>query len=108
MGRLLKQHNDGTFQIWSTVTDSYVSERGDRKVILNSLYEDRVLAMKLKVIEDFMTFPAGWFDKDSHKRVAHDSAAYLEWHLEALKSKNYANVVDAKYAQAIRYLEGRG
>lgn len=106
MGWLLKhREKDNKWRIWTTISDGWVTDwlsEDEAKAYLSYEYRQDY---KLKVIEAYWSFPHGWWDKESGKRLENREAllAYQEWHLQALKSDDYESEVDKKF----RELTGR-
>lgn len=105
MGRQLKRYPDGTFNVWCTITDSYLYEEPVTKqqLILDRM-QDHMLEAQLKTIEDLMTFPANMVDEDTGRISPKAKVPYLEWHLEVLKSDDYDKLVNEKLGQLLAEL----
>src|SRR4051794_27764036 len=92
MGWLLKHRKkDNRWRIWTTVSDGWITDwlsESELKAELAARYEED---FKLKVIEAYMSFPNGWFDKDTHKRLLNQEGqqAYMDWNLTALRGDQY-------------------
>lgn len=102
MGRLLKFRNKDTkWRLWTTISDGWLTDWLTEEEMKAVLADDYKRDYKLKVIEAYWTFPHKYYDKDTHKMFNNHKAMieFGEWHLEALKSKDYEAEVDKKYLE---------
>ena len=98
MSWLLKyRKKDNKWRIWTTISDGWITDWLTENEVKQALSNEYKRDYRLQVIECYMTFPAGWHDKDTHKLLAIDKKAFYEWQMEALHSKDYEKEIDKKY-----------
>lgn len=73
MGWLLKtkeeEGKETKYKIWTTVSEGWITEEWMTKdEIIKFLFWNKLYDFMDKFIEDSMTFPNGYYDKDTHKR----------------------------------------
>lgn len=66
MGWQLSRKDD-KFRIWSTISDSWLTDWISREEALAVWYDDALMDFKKKVIEKYLGFPCYWHDRDSNK-----------------------------------------
>lgn len=102
MSWLLKHRKkDGKYRIWTTISDGWITDWLSEDEIKEYLRWREYADTKLKVIEHYMTFPAGWHDKDTHKPLSLDKSKFYDWQLNALKkgAEEYEKEIDRKYEE---------
>ena len=109
MSWLLKHRKkDNKWRIWTTISDGWLTDWLSENEIKEYLTWRDGFDSKLKAIETYMTFPAGWHDKDSHKGFDYLEGAsktpFYEWQLEALKlgEGGYEAEVEKKYKEIVQ------
>lgn len=92
--------NKGKFVLHNSVDDSR-SDPLTREQAILSIHERRLFDVKLKFIEDAMSFPNGWSDGDCHViRDPEGDQAWREFMDQALSHQDddgFSKAVDAKY-----------
>lgn len=108
MSWLLKHRKkDNKWRIYTTISEGWITHWMTEKEIKEYLAWRDSFDTKLKAIETYMTFPAGWHDKDTHKAFdfleGASKKAFYEWQLEALKlgGEKYEEEVERKYKEIV-------
>lgn len=102
MGRMLQyREKDKKWRLWTTISDGWLTEWLTEQEMKEELAYDFQTDYKLRVIESYMTFPHGYFDKKTQKRLTDFDKvqAFTEWHLKVLKMDDYYEQVDAKFLE---------
>lgn len=96
MGWLLKtkEENEVTkYKIWTTISDGWITEEWmTRDEIIKFLFWNKFYDFMDKFIEESITFPNGYYDKDTHKRNWDDKLN--DEHYEFTKSKHGVKGID--------------
>ncbi len=110
MGWLLKtkqeEGEETKYKIWTTISDGWITEQWMTKdEIIKFLFWNKLYDFMDKFIEDAMTFPNGYHDKETHKRNWDDKLA--DEHYEFTKSKfgkkgnAYVNTTTDKFSEIL-------
>lgn len=88
--RETKKH--GTqYKIWTSIADGWITEKWlSREEIIKFLFWNKLRDFAMKFIEDVMTFPNGYSDKDSFKRLIIDEekqTKYYDFIIPAIKDE---------------------
>jgi hypothetical protein len=90
---LIKETKKETkYKIWSTVSDSFITNKWmNKKEIINFLFWHRFRDFIDNFVEDAMTFPNGWSQKDG-KRIMIDgrSDEFYKFRTESIKNDTLA------------------
>jgi len=71
MGILVKQYKNGTFGLWTTIADGYITDPAalTKEEAIETLCE-RVMERATDECKKIRNeFPCGWTDKDTYKRI---------------------------------------
>jgi hypothetical protein len=69
----IKAKKDTKYKLWSTVSDSYITPKWmNREEILHFLFWSRFRNFMDKFVEDSITFPDGFFNKDEGRLLIND------------------------------------
>lgn len=100
---LMLQHRakDDKWRLYTTISDDWLTGW------LSAVNMKRVIAdyhktdYRLKVIGEYWTFPHGYYDRKTYKRLTNFPAveAFTAWHLKALRSKDYDGALNKKYKE---------
>jgi hypothetical protein len=93
--------NDKKYRIWSTISDSWITEWETKQEILTFLAASYLLEYKQKVVELYLKFPHHWPAREGGRRLILDEegeANYLAW-LETLSHAGdmYYDMVEKKF-----------
>jgi len=104
MGKLLSRNAKGQWRLWTTISDGWLTDWISEKDMKAQLVWDYDLDYRIKTIQLLWTFPHGYYDKKTHKILSNHDAliAFNEWHLQALKSDNYEDQLNAKYEELVK------
>lgn len=70
MGYKLKYNKQsGTYRMWNTIVDEFVSDNLDRDGIIRFLFWDKFGDMMHELVDEMEMFPHGWTDYDTNKRI---------------------------------------
>lgn len=106
MSLLLKhREKDNKWRVWTTISDGWLTSWLSEKEVKQYLVDQIQMESQVKAIKEFMTFPDGWTDYDSHKRLRGPIDLFYEWQSAALKSEDYREEVQAKYLEIIELLK---
>lgn len=101
MSNLLKYRSkDGKWRLWSSISDAWLTDWLTEDEMKQEIAAEHVLRYKLSVIEALWTFPYGYYEKDTHKRLHNaDDAhkAFLDWLSKASQSDDYCEQVNKKF-----------
>lgn len=104
---------DGQYRIWSTISDTWLTDWIDRREAIRFYYDHALMDFKKRIIEEFYKFPHMWTDHDSNScnRIDDEEGyrRYIEW-LELLNSsmkdsKTYYKLVDEIYDRIMKALD---
>lgn len=110
MGWLLKtkeeEGKETKYKIWTTISDGWITEEWmTRDEIIKFLFWNKFYDMIDKFIEDSMTFPNGYHDKDTHKRNWDDKLQEEHWQFIQTKfkarGKAYTKVSADKFSEIL-------
>lgn len=103
---------DGKYRIWSTISDTWLTDWIDRKEAIKFYYDDALLKFKKRVIEEYYKFPHMWglHNDISYARYIDDDQGYeslMQW-LKALISKEnpdeYCQLIEETYDKIMKEL----
>lgn len=110
MGWLLKtkeeEGKETKYKIWTTVSDGWITEEWmTRDEIIKFLFWNKLYDFMDKFIEDSMTFPNGYHDKDTHKRNWDDKLADEHYKFTkstfGVKGINYVKLKSNKFSEIL-------
>lgn len=104
MGRLIEhRESDDKWRVWSTISDIWMTDWLTLDEIKEYFSLDKLFQAKIDIIQIYWTFPNNYSSKDG--KIISNNAVYrsfLDWQLDAIKSGNYGDMVDAKYKELTR------
>jgi len=110
MGWLLKtkeeEGKETKYKIWTTISDGWITEEWLTKdEIIKFLFWNEFYRFMDKFIEDAMTFPNGYHDKETHKRNWDDKLQEEHWQfLQSkfkAKGKDYSKITTDKFSEIL-------
>lgn len=111
MGRSIKDYGNGKYNIFSTITDTFLFKKPKSKAqILNFLDAENMAEFKLKSIKMLMEFPGRWsnFDKDRQIfNIPEGAENYFRWYDTIISSENYFEEIDKKHKELLDNLNSR-
>lgn len=101
---------DNLYRIWSTISDSWLTDWISREEALAVWYDSALMDFKKKVIEQYLKFPHFWSDRDNHCYIKDDVAneRYVQWLHELSEKQNgdeYYQFVDEMFEKIKTELE---
>lgn len=110
MGWLLKtkeeEGKETKYKIWTTISDGWITEEWLTKdEIIKFLFWNEFYRFMDKFIEDAMTFPNGYCDKDTHKRNWDNNLAIEHYEFTkskfGVKGKDYTKISTDKFSEIL-------
>jgi hypothetical protein len=100
--------SDKKYRIWSTISDSWITEWETKQGILTFIATSYLQEYKGKVVELYLEFPHNWPAREGGKRMIRDeegSENYLAW-LKTLSQSgdDYYETVEKKYNEVVKEL----
>jgi hypothetical protein len=102
MGHMLKHRaKDDKWRLYTTISEGWLTDWLTADEMKRELAEQYSSEARLKVIEAYWTFPHGYYDQATHKRLTNFPAMveFTDWHLQALKGDDYYGAVFSKYKE---------
>lgn len=102
MSQMLQhREKDDKWRLYTTISEGWLTgwlTADNMKRVLEDQYQ---IDYRLKVIEAHWTFPHGYYDRSTQKRLTNFPAvvAFTDWHLKALRSKDYESELNKKYQE---------
>lgn len=96
------------YRIWTTITDSYLTNWSSREQIVKDHAFHIMNEAKLKVIEKFMSFPNMTIvrgDGRYRNENSEGKTSFLEWAMEISRSNSYYEQVEEKYKEVMKILD---
>lgn len=113
MGWLVKKRetkkNGVQYKIWTTISDSWITEKWmSKEEIVKFFFWYRFDEFVRKFLEDSMTFPNGYTEKDSYQRILIDEKSQDEWFDFIRKTFNEEDGNEIKFKKFIEELNKIG
>jgi len=106
VGWRLKEKNS-KYRIWSTISDTYITDWLTRNEILIQLAEYKIIKAKEEAIDEYYRFPNMWSVNGKRNRDPIREQAYFDWQtkLRALSDNKYNTFVNKEYRRIMKELK---